>query len=206
MEQIPLRRRRGSAEVLRQQCRCSLNPVPLRIDKIVERGGKQLNRTGGSSAESRRGADADSIRAALQLRQAFMKRHAGARNLLFTESAEKQYEQTNALTQIGSKTAICQVPKATCAVRVFNINRPSCDQDSLRSGLSGCAQPAWCNCVRRRASDSDYGCADSGRPDRERFNTRADRRPPSSRCPARDYGALDDRPLRKGLAELREEV
>ena len=80
------------------------NPVyTLRVDKIVERGGKREARIGQADHQVK-AAEAqmlDSIRVQLfQLRQAFTAATLARENLLFAESAEKQYEQTNALTQI----------------------------------------------------------------------------------------------------------
>jgi len=80
------------------------NPVlTLRVDKIVERGGKRELRTAQADYQVQ-AAEAqmlDAVRTQLfQLRQAFTNATLARENLLLAEATQQQYEQTERLTEV----------------------------------------------------------------------------------------------------------
>lgn len=186
----------------------------LRIDKIVERGGKREARIGQADHQLK-AAEAqllDSIRTQLfQLRQAFTAATLARENLLFAESAEKQYEQTNALTQIKvengdlpgvegyrARSGLLQYQQAVLQTRT--VYEQAClDVLNLLGATPAEVEPA----AVTAAAHTPDGTG--------RIESASTREPGQAAGAFHDAlleitGRLDDRPLSKGLAELREEA
>jgi cobalt-zinc-cadmium efflux system outer membrane protein len=191
------------------------NPVfTLRIDKIVERGGKREARIGQADHQVK-AAEAqmlDSIRVQLfQLRQAFTAATLARENLLFAEAAEKQYEQTNALTQIKvengdlpgvegyrARSGLLQYQQTVLQTRtaydlacldVLNLLGATASDVEPAAATAAAQTPDGAGRIERVSSGDSEQAADSFR-----------------NALLEITGALDDRPLTKGLSELREDA